>query len=140
MSRDERIFVVEADQVIRSALGFILSEDRETYTFSEIDDAVAKADDVHPDVVLLGITQIERHGATLVADLIRRLHDSRIVLVANSTAEPLAQAGLSQGAHAVIGKPITFDGVRGQVEAVLGARTDPRGSEPPQPAIAPTQA
>jgi DNA-binding NtrC family response regulator len=137
MSSDERVFVIEADQVIRSALGFILSEDRETYTFSEIDDAVAKACDVHPDVVLLGITQIERHGAGLVADLTHRLQGSRIVLVANSVAEPLAQAGLSHGAHAVIGKPITFDGVRGQVAAVLAARP---GTAAFAPAIVPTQA
>jgi DNA-binding NtrC family response regulator len=138
MSSDERVFVIEADQVIRSALGFILSEDRETYTFSEIDDAVAKAADVRPDVVLRGIAEIERHGAQLVADLARQMHDSRIVLVANSVAEPLAQAGLNHGAHAVIGKPITFDGVRGQVDAVLAAR--PGTPSAPRPAIASTQA
>jgi DNA-binding NtrC family response regulator len=139
MASDERIFVIEADQVIRSALGFILSEDRETYTFSDIDDALAKADQLQPDVVLLGIGQIERHGAQLVAELMRQLRDSSIILVADTTTDPLAQAALSQGAQAVIGKPISFDGVRSKVDSVLAARFSAGTLAGPAPAIVSTQ-
>jgi CheY-like chemotaxis protein len=139
MNSDERIFVIEADQVIRSALGFILSEDRETYTFSEIDDALTKAAQLHPDAVLLGIGQIERHGAQLVAELMRQLRDSSIILVADTTTDPLALAGLNQGAQAVIGKPITFEGVSGKVDAVLAARPSAGGLASTSPAIASPQ-
>jgi DNA-binding response OmpR family regulator len=139
MTSEQRIFVIEADQVVRSALGFILSEDRETYTFSEIDDAVAKAAQLHPDVVLLGIGQIERHGAQLVVDLMRRLHAGSIILVADTTTDPLALAALGHGAQAVIGKPITFDGVHSKVDMVLAAHPSASGLAAPAPAGLSTQ-
>jgi DNA-binding response OmpR family regulator len=139
MTSDERIFVVEADQVIRSALGFILSEDHETYTFSELDDALAKATQLHPDVVLLGVGQIERHGAQLVADLMGQLRDSSIILVADTTTDQLALAGLNQGAQSVIAKPISFEGVRSKVDRALAARPSAGGLAAPEPAIMSTQ-
>ena len=139
MASDERIFVIETDQVIRSALGFILSEDHDTYTFSEIDDALTKAAQLHPDVVLLGIGQIERHGAQLVADLMRQLRDSSIILVADTTTAPLVQEGLHRGAQAVIGKPISFDGVSGKVDSVLAARSSASALAAPVPTVVPTQ-
>src|SRR3954468_5579912 len=43
MFSKSRVFVIEADQVIRSALGYILSERHETLTFSETADALTKA-------------------------------------------------------------------------------------------------
>jgi len=139
MASHERIFVIESDQVIRSALGFILSEDRETFTFSEIDDALAKADQFRPDVVLLGLGLIERHGAELVADLVGQLPCSSIILVANSASAPLVQDGLHHGARAVISKPISFDGVRGKVDSVLAARPSGSGLGGAAPTIVSTQ-
>ena len=139
MASHERIFVIEADQVIRSALGFILSEDRETFTFSEIDDALDKADQLRPDVVLLGLSLIERHGARLVADLVGLLRDSSIILVADTASAALVQEGLRHGAQAVISKPISFDGVRGKVDDVLAARPSAGGLAGAAPTIVSTQ-
>jgi DNA-binding response OmpR family regulator len=39
--------------------------------------------------------------------------------VANSVSDPLARAALTWGAHDVLGKPITFDGVRAKVDGLL---------------------
>ena len=39
--------------------------------------------------------------------------------MANSVNDPLALTGLEWGAHDVLGKPISFDSVRGRVDALL---------------------
>ena len=126
MSGKACVFVIEADQVIRSALGYILSERHETFTFAETADALSKAARAAPDAVLVGSSIREDSGAEMVGVLARKLHQAGIIVVAGSTRSPLALAGLRQGAEAIIAKPITFDGVTHAVDAVLARR----GAEP----------
>ena len=126
MSGKACVFVIEADQVIRSALGYILSERHETFTFAETADALSKAARAAPDAVLVGSSILEYSGAEIVGVLSRKLHQAGIIVVAGSTRSPLALAGLRQGAEAIIAKPITFDGVTHAVDAVLARR----GAEP----------
>ena len=122
MSGKACVFVIEADQVIRSALGYILSERHETFTFAETADALSKAARAAPDAVLVGSSILEDSGAEMVGVLARKLHQAGIIVVAGSTRSPLALAGLRQGAEAIIAKPITFDGVTHAVDAVLARR------------------
>ncbi|MGJ4906432.1 response regulator [Bradyrhizobium oligotrophicum] len=126
MASKARVFVIEADQVIRSALGYILSERHETFTFAETADALSKAVRATPDAVLVGSSILEDDGAETVGMLARKMHQAGIIVVAGSTRSPLALAGLQQGAEAIIAKPITFDGVTHAVDSVLARR----GSEP----------
>ena len=126
MSGKACVFVIEADQVIRSALGYILSERHETFTFAETADALSKAARAAPDAVLVGSSILEDSGAEMVGVLARKLHQAGIIVVSGSTRSPLALAGLRQGAEAIIAKPITFDGVTHAVDAVLARR----GAEP----------
>ena len=126
MSGKACVFVIEADQVIRSALGYILSERHETFTFAETADALSKAARAAPDAVLVGSSILEDSGAEMVGVLARKLHQAGIIVVAGSTRSSLALAGLRQGAEAIIAKPITFDGVTHAVDAVLARR----GAEP----------
>ncbi|BAM88271.1 response regulator [Bradyrhizobium oligotrophicum S58] len=138
MSSKARVFVIEADQVVRSALGYILSERHETFTFAEPADALTKAARSAPDVVLVGSSLIADDGAETVAMLARKLNRAGIVVVADSVKAPLALAGLRQGAEAIIAKPITFDGVTHAVESVYARR----GTEPglaKSPRLVPTE-
>jgi len=116
---DHVIFVVESDEVIRSALHFILDDQNETHSFANPDLAFAKATDAAPDLVLLGIGFVQSNGERAVGEIVMRWPGARIVVVANSANDPLALASLKWGAHDVLGKPITFDAVRGTVDAVL---------------------
>ncbi len=117
---EERIFLIEADQVVRSALNFIL-DDNEIHAFPSFEEALSRADAVSPCIVVLGIGIVESHGERVFADLSERIGGCRILLVADSTADPLAQASLRNGAHDIISKPITFDGVRGKFDAALAS-------------------
>jgi FixJ family two-component response regulator len=118
---DEPIFLIEADQVVRSALNFILDHDNEIHAFPSLEEAITRVDEVNPGIVVLGIGIVQSHGERVLADLSEKLGSCKILLVADSTADPLAQASLRQGAHDIITKPITFDGVRGKLDAALAS-------------------
>jgi DNA-binding response OmpR family regulator len=116
----DRIFVVESDEVIRSALQFILDDHSETCGFTSLDQAFAKAVHRTPDIVLLGIGFVHGNGESTLAEVAKGLPGAKILIVANSVNDPLALASLQWGAHDVMGKPLTFDSVHRKVEALLG--------------------
>jgi len=132
MSSEARVFVIEADQVIRSALGYILSESYEIFTFSATADALSKPAPFVPDVVLVGVGLLADKGAETMAAIAGKLGWPGVIVVADSARAPLALACLRQGADAVIAKPITHDGVSSAVEAVLARRCAvPRRADSP---------
>ncbi len=116
------VFVIEADQVVRSALGYILSGRHETFTFGEPSDAMSKAASSPPDIVLVGVSLLGENGAETVATLAQEFDRAGIILVSDSATAPPALAALHQRAEAVIAKPITFEGVTRTVEQVLARR------------------
>ena len=121
---DDIIFVVEGDEVIRSALHFILDDQNETYSFANLDLAFAKvtelkAQDTAPGLILLGVDLLKNHGENTVAEIASQLPGARILIVANTVNDPLALTALEWGAHDVLGKPISFDSVHRRVDALL---------------------
>ncbi len=118
-SRDDVIFVVEGDEVIRSALHFILDDQNETHSFATLALAYAGAGDVAPDLLLLGVDVLMDDGEAAIAGIARRLPGAKILIVADSVNDPLALKALRWGAHGVLGKPITFDSVHRLVDGLL---------------------
>lgn len=116
---DDIIFVVESDEVIRSALHFILDDRNETHSFASLDLAYARAGDVTPDLVLLGIDFLKDDGEGAVTGIARRLPGAKILIVANSVNDPLALKALRWGVLDVLGKPISFDSVHRRVDGLL---------------------
>ena len=117
--QDEIIFVVEGDEVIRSALHFILDDQNETHSFARLDQAFAKAASRKPNAILLGIGVMQDNDERILAEIVMRLPGTRILIVADSVNDPIAVAALKWGAHDVLGKPISFDSVRRKVDALL---------------------
>ena len=116
---DDIIFVIEGDEVVRSALHFILDDQNETHSFATLDLAYAGAADVTPDLVLLGIDFLKGDGEGAVTGIARRLPGAKILIVANSVNDPLALNALKWGAHDVLGKPISFDSIHRRVDGLL---------------------
>lgn len=115
----ERIFVVESDEVVRSALQFILNHQHGTHGFKGLDQALTKAADSPPDVVLLGIGLVQKGGERVLGEIVSRLPATRILVVADTASDPLARKCLKWGAHDVLGKPISFESVHCKVDALL---------------------
>jgi DNA-binding NarL/FixJ family response regulator len=117
LATDERstIFVIESEQVVRSALHYILRDRYLTLAFATLADALASAE--VPDAVLLDISNLQGEGDALAPGEL--FAGARILLVADRQSDPLAQAGLKRGAHGIVSKPISFDSVRDAVSGVL---------------------
>ncbi len=122
-SRDDDImFVIEGDDVIRSALHFILTHQNETHSFATLDLAYARAGDMTPDLILLGIDLLGQEGRTVLSQICRRFPSAEIMIVANTVDDPLALKALRWGAHDVLAKPISFDSIHRSVERVRRRR------------------
>jgi DNA-binding response OmpR family regulator len=116
---DDIIFVVESDEVIRSALHFILDDQNATFSFASLDLAYAAARKAKPDLVLVGVDILKDDGEGAVAGIAQRLPGAKILVVANSVDDPVALKALRWGALDVLGKPISFDSVHRRVDGLL---------------------
>lgn len=115
---NRRVFVVDADEVARIAVGFMLSDDNETHEFSNIDEALSKAAAFAPDLVILGPAIVRAEGHEVFAR-VRHLGARAIVLVERGDRD-YANACLAGGASGVIYKPLDIATVRAKVDAFLG--------------------
>ncbi len=75
---DDIIFVVEGDEVIRSALHFILDDQDETHSFANLDLAFGKAAelkkrDCAPSLILLGVDLLKNNGKRVLAEIAKQL-------------------------------------------------------------------
>jgi DNA-binding response OmpR family regulator len=120
---NKRLFVVDSDEIIRAALQFMLHDENETHEIPTVADAYHKAADWKPDLVLLGLAVVKEHGLGLIGELLGRIPGVKLLVVADSTTDPDARACLAAGAHGLLGKPLTIEGVRRKVDILLGRRT-----------------
>jgi DNA-binding response OmpR family regulator len=122
---NKRIFVVESDEIIRSALQFMLHDENETHEMANLDQAYAKAVDWKPDLILLGLDIVRDKGIDLLAEVAACLPGAGIMLVADTPNDPLVQTCLAAGATDVLAKPITIEAVRHKVDVALGRHKPP---------------
>lgn len=117
---NRRVFVIEPDEVIRSALFFIMREEYETQAFLTLDQAMSGAADARPDVIVMGMNVVRFGGDGLWSALKTALPDTGVLLLTDGADDPLARRCLERGAHGLIGKPITSSSVLDKVEALFG--------------------
>lgn len=109
---NRRVFVIDSDEVIGTALQFMLADEYETHVFADVTAAVEKGRDWPPDLILLGMAVV---GA--IAGIRAAQPGARILLVCDGTAAEQAQA---QGAEGVLTLPLKLETVRRTVDAQLG--------------------
>lgn len=117
---NKRVFVVDDDDITRAVLQFMLQDDNETHDLACLEDAYAKIGQGMPNLLLLGLSIVETKGPALLAEIATQWPGTRILLIAergqNATAQPYVKAG----AHGVLSKPFTVEGVRRKVDVQLG--------------------
>lgn len=113
------VLVIEPEQVVRSALYYILRDRYRTVVFAAPGDALATAE--APDVVLLGSAILQNQGEAVLTAIAEQFAGVRILLISDHGSDPLASAALERGVHGLISKPISFDAVRNAVGTALAA-------------------
>jgi CheY-like chemotaxis protein len=117
---NKRVFVVDTDEINRAVLQFILHDENETHELASLDAALAKARDWKPDVMLLGLGIVQEKGIGVFSEIASRAPGVKILAVAETASDPLAQACLKSGAHGLLAKPFTVESVRSKVDVMLG--------------------
>lgn len=116
-----RVFVIDDDEITRTALQFMLHDEIETHELASPEEAYAKGVDwLKPHVLLLGVSFLKERGAGLVAELAAKFPGVRILIVCEKSDEAVAVAGMKAGAHGTLIKPLTLEAVRKKVDTILG--------------------
>jgi DNA-binding NarL/FixJ family response regulator len=116
-----RVFVIDDDEITRTALQFMLHDEIETHELTTPEEAYDKgADWLKPDVVLLGVSFLKERGASLIAEIMEKFGRVRILIVTDKSDEAVALEGLKAGAHGALVKPLTLEAVRKKVDTILG--------------------
>lgn len=119
---NKRVFVVDKDEIMSAALQFMLHDENETHEIPSLEAAYAKAVDWKPDVLLLGIGIVQEQGIAVLAEIHSKIADLKIILVADSATDPLAQECLKNGVNSILAKPLTIEKARQKVDAQLGRK------------------
>jgi DNA-binding NarL/FixJ family response regulator len=121
-----RLLVVEDFQPFRTLIRAILEKNPRLHIIAEASDgldAVQKATDLKPDLILLDIGLPLLNGLE-AARLIRKLApDSRILFVSQEPSPEVVQEALALGASGVVVKTRLGSDLLNAVEAVLLGRT-----------------
>lgn len=114
------VIVIERDQVVRSALHYILRDRYRTCAFASLDEALAPDIDA-PDIVLAGVGILQGADDGLPASLCKHYGGVAVLVIADRNSDPQAQLALERGARGIVCKPISFDSVCEAVEQALAA-------------------
>jgi len=119
---NRRVFVIDSDDVVTAGLQFMLADEMETHVFGTPAEALAKALNWPPELVLLGASVLEQEGAAVVTRLRDALPTLRILIVAFDAEEALVKEALALGAVSTLLRPLKLENVRRKVDSQLGRR------------------
>ena len=120
---NKRVFVVDSEEITRAVLQCMLHDENETHEIASVALAYDKAGEWMPDLILLGMPIVLAHGLSIVNDIRRRIPAAKLIIVADTAGDVMAQSCLTHGAHALLAKPLTIESVRRRVDILLRRRT-----------------
>lgn len=116
---NKRVFVVDDDDVVGTALQFMLADEMETHVFADLGSALTVAAATPPDLVLLG-------AGLLAGDAVTRLRAAlpqvRMLIVGSDADNDAVRQALAAGAQSTLLRPLKVENVRRKVDAQLGRR------------------
>ena len=123
MSTQPLVLVADDEQRITKLVSMALTaEGFRVVTANSGEEALAKAEEVRPDIVLLDIVMPDLDGMEVMRQIRERRSVPVILLTAKGSASDKAK-GLDLGADDYIGKPFQLDELAARVRAVLRRAT-----------------
>lgn len=119
---NKRVFVVDNDDVVSTALQFMLADEMETHVLASAAEAIAKAASAPPELILLGSGVLESEGVAVITKLKASIADVRILVVCFDADEPIVKNALALGASSTLLRPLKLENVRRKVDAQIGRR------------------
>jgi DNA-binding response OmpR family regulator len=117
----KRAFIVDSDDIAATALQFMLADELEVNVMASSTQALARAQGLRVDLILLGASVIETEGAQVVSRLLAALPGVPVIAFGPMGDDSVAQA-LALGARSAIVRPFKVEAVRQRVNAQIGRR------------------
>ena len=120
---NRRIFVIDSDEVRRTALQFMLADENETHEFAAVPAALEKGERWPPDLVLLGAALLAgARPSAVTAQLRARWPAARVVVVRGAGAAPQDDSPAAYGADDLLGPVLELGAVRRKADRWLGRK------------------
>jgi CheY-like chemotaxis protein len=117
-----RVFVVDDNEIIRAAIQFALHDEYETHELESATGALAKAERMKPDLLVLAEGVIRANGLDLIQEYLARIPDAKILVIIDQMSSGFDRECVAAGAHGVLAKPLRIELVRDKVDGLLGAK------------------
>jgi DNA-binding NarL/FixJ family response regulator len=119
-----RILVVEDHAPFRRAICTALQRRAEFQTIEAADgwEAVQKAEELQPDVILLDINLPKLHGFEVTKQIRRLVPHARLLFLSQESSPDIVREALSLGAHGYIQKISAGTDLLSAIDAVLGGQ------------------
>lgn len=122
---NRRIFIVTGDEIIRAAVQFMLHDEYEAHEFGSFEDALRKAAEGPPDLLILDAQLLAASGPAVVERAQLAVPAAALLVVGElPPAQVAAAAALNIG---MIPLPLRVENVRAAVATALGS-ADPAAS------------
>ena len=119
---NKRVYVVDSDDIVSTALQFMLADELETHVLLSGTEALTKASSAPPELILLGVSVLEAEGVAVVTRLREAISGVRLLIVCLDSDEALVQQALALGANSILERPLKLETVRRKVDAQIGRR------------------
>lgn len=123
---NRRVFVVDADEINRTALQFMLADDNETHEFATLATALEKGQQWPPDLFLIGEPLLADQGKALVARLRATWPGVKVLAICASDAAACVASAKAAGVDESVSRPFKMEAVRRKVDRHLGRKVELR--------------
>lgn len=117
-----RVFVVDDNEIFRSAIQFMLHDEYEAHEVESATGALAKAEQMKPDLLVLAEGVIRDNGFDLIQEYLARIPEAKILVVVDQISSGFGQQCVAAGAHGFLAKPLRIELVRDKVDALLSVK------------------
>lgn len=118
----KRVFVVDDNESFRAAIEFMLHDEYEAHELASATEALAKAEQIGPDLLMLAEGVIRVNGLDLIQEFLARVPETKIIVIVDQISSGFGQECVAEGAHDFLAKPLQIDLLRDRVDALLSAR------------------
>lgn len=143
-----RIIIADDHLVVRMGMTSVISFEKDMSIVGEAEtglDAVRKARQLKPDVIIMDLMMPEMNGASATAAILRESPQTKIIILTSFTGAPEVRQAVDAGAVAVLDKDSSQDviisairdAVAGKSPSIQPQDPDPK---PPEAKITPRQA
>jgi len=143
-----RIIIADDHLIVRMGMTSVISFEKDMSIVGEAEtglDAVRKARQLKPDVIIMDLMMPEMNGASATAAILRELPQTKIIILTSFTGAPEVRQAVDAGAVAVLDKDSSQDVIISAIRDVVAGKSpsiqlqepDPK---PPEAKITPRQA